>query len=320
MRAWTVMTLILLLAASVARAQLQNDYRFQGKVVDQAGKPIPGAMITLHDPQTGSRIEIVTDAQGAFDRQNIPHGVYDATFAKEGYVTHAEHLDWSEVQPQTILKIAHIVLKSVAAQEASELGQKASQLYKEAYAALNANDCATAQRDARQLLALGAGQYEYAVRFVIARCLAHLNQLDQAQAEYDSVLALKPDLFEGHFDLAGLLERQGKHDPALQEFQKAAQLKPDDAETQYSIGAILLQDKQEFDSAKAYLGKAVQLAPDNAQAVKALGFANLWAEKKDIPEGVRLLEKYLELQPNAPDAGKIREIIKSFESTPEAKK
>jgi len=63
----------------------------------------------------------------------------------------------------------------------------------------------------------------------------------------------------------------------------------------------------------------VELSPAHSQAIKALGFTNLWAEKKDVPEGVRLLKKYLELEPNAADAAQIREIVRSFETSPGTK-
>ncbi len=315
-----VMTALLALAlAATARAQVANDYRFQGKVVDQAGKPLAGVKITLHDPEVGTHIVFETKDDGTFDRQMIPHGTYDATFEKIDYITHTEHLDWTDVERDTIVKIAHIVLESAADQARKDLGKTASKLYEDAYAALMANDCATATNNADQLLTLGVGNYEYAVRFIIARCLAGEGKTDEAVAEYGKVLALKPDLFEAHFDLAGILERQGKHDAALQEFMQAAKLNPGDAETQYSIGAILLQQKQDYEQAKIYLAKAIVLNPVHSQAIKALGFADLWAEKKDVPEGLKMLKKYLELEPNAPDAKQIQDIVKSFESSPKTK-
>ena len=45
------------LAVSAARAQLVEEYRFKGSVVDTAGKPIPSVRITLRDVENGSRIE-----------------------------------------------------------------------------------------------------------------------------------------------------------------------------------------------------------------------------------------------------------------------
>jgi tetratricopeptide (TPR) repeat protein len=307
---------VALVCSTLAYGQLSEDYRFQGKVIDQAGKPIPKVQIVLHDTQAGTRIVFVTNEDGTFDRRMIPCGVYEATFDKPGYVIHTEHFDWSEMSPQTVTKIAQIVLESEAERARKELGEKAAKLYESAYGALVANDYVTARKKADELLALGAGSYEYAVRFVIARCLAMQGEPDAAVAEYGRVLALKPELFEAHFDLAGLLETQGKHDEALLEYGRAAELNPADAETQYDLGVILLKEKQDYEQAKPHLAKAIELNPAHSQAIKALGFANLWSEKTDVVEGVRLLKKYLELEPQASDAAQIQEIVKSFEAAP----
>ncbi len=313
---WFVAMLAVLCCSPQARGQLSEDYRFQGKVIDQRGKPIPTVHVTLHDPQTGNRIVFDTEENGTFDRRMIPAGVYDATFEKSGYVSHQEQFDWSASGAETIIKVAQIVLESEADRARQELGEKAAKLYQGAYAALQEGDYPTARQKAEELLSLGAGSYEYAVRFVIARCQAMQGELDPAVEEYGRVLALKPDLFEGHFDLAGVLERQGKHDEALLEYARAEALNPEDAETQYDIGVILLKEKQDYEQARTHLARTVELIPTHSQAIKALAFANLWAEKQDLTEGLRLLRRYLELEPEAADAGQIREILQSFEDAP----
>ncbi len=308
--------LCLVSLAPRVRAQLAEDYRFQGKIIDQHGQPIPAVMVSLHDNKTGTRIVFTTNEDGTFDRRMIPAGIYDATFEKAGYVPYSEHFDWSATETQTILKIAQIVLESEASQTRKELGKKEAKLYEDAYAALGQGDYAGARKNAEELLSLGAGSFEYAVRFVIARSEAMQGAPDSALAEYGRVLALKPDLFEARFDLAGLLEQKGQHDDALNEYGKAADLNPSDAETQYDLGVILLKARKDYTGAVAHLKKAIELKPDHSQAMKALGFADLWADQKDVAEGVAMLKKYLELEPKAADAGQIRDIINSFESAP----
>ena len=311
-----VAILAVLCCSTQARGQLSEDYRFQGKVIDQYGKPIPTVHVILHDPERGTSIVFDTDEDGTFDRRMIAAGVYEATFEKTGYVSYQERFDWSESGAETIIKVAQIVLESERDRARKELGEKAAKLYEGAYAALQAGDYPTARQKAEELLGLGAGTYEYAVRFVIARSRAMTGELDLAVEEYRRVLNLKPDLFEGHFDLAGVLEQQGKHDEALLEYARAEALNPEDAETQYDLGVILLKVKQDYEQARSHLARAVELSPAHSQAIKALGFANLWAEKQDLTEGLRLLRRYLELEPAAADAAQIREILQSFENAP----
>jgi len=310
-----VALLILLGSAPLAWGQLSEDYRFQGKVLDQHGKPIPGVHLMLHDARRGTRIEFQSNDDGTFDRRMIPMGVYELTVEKAGYVPYLEHFDWSAAAPQTIIKIAQIVLESEADRTRKALGEKAAKLYEGAYAALVASDFPAARRDAEALLELGAGDYEYAVRFVIARSRAMQGEVDSAMAEYGRVLRLKPDLFEAHFDLAGLYEKLRKTDDALREYCRAAEINPVDAETQYDLGVIYMKEKQDYTQAQVHLAEALRLDANHVQATKALGLLNLWSAKPDIPEGVRLLKRYLELQPQAPDSTQIREILKSFESS-----
>jgi tetratricopeptide (TPR) repeat protein len=254
-----------LLVVSSSRAQLVEDYRFQGSVVDAGGKPLAGVQATLRNVENGSRIVFTTSADGRFDRRMIPHAVYEATFEKAGFVTQVMRLDWSASAPEPILKQARIVLESEAERARRDLGAKAGKLYEEAYAAFTAGDCSTASAKARQLLALGAGSSEYGVRFILARCLAMRDSTAAGVEEYRRVLALRPDLFEAHFDLAGLLEKSADHAGALAEYAQAAKLRPEDADVEYNAGAILFQLK-DYTAARPHLERAVQLAPENAQA------------------------------------------------------
>src|SRR5207245_1231438 len=83
---------------------------------------------------------------------------------------------------------AQLVLESETERARKELGKKAAKRYEDAYAALGANDCAAATKNAHELLDLGAGSWEYAVRFVLARCHAMQNELDAAATEYRKVV------------------------------------------------------------------------------------------------------------------------------------
>src|SRR5436190_6142081 len=81
--------------ASQASAQLLEDYRFKGKVVDPSGTPLEGVQITFKNPENGTRISWSSKADGTFDRRMIPHAVYEVTFEKTGYVTYKDKYDWS---------------------------------------------------------------------------------------------------------------------------------------------------------------------------------------------------------------------------------
>lgn len=304
-------------AAATAHAQMQEEYRFKGIVVDGSGMPVPTVRITLRDVGNGSRIEFTSKVDGTFDRRMIPHARYEAFFEKAGYTTYTQEFDWSASPREVETVEAKVVLRSQADEAAAAkkaMGEKAAKLYEESYQALEKNDCATATGKANEILKLGAGEYEYAVRFILARCAAMQNKLPDAAAEYGRVLALKPDFFEAQFDLASVLEQQGQHKEALQAYEKAAALKPNDAEVRYSLGAMLLKQNQ-FDQALPHLEAAASIDSTHALAAKALGFAYLQSEKKDLAAARRSFERYLALDPKAPDAAEIRDLIAELKTS-----
>jgi tetratricopeptide (TPR) repeat protein len=293
-----------------------DDYRFKGKIVDTAGKPVGGVHVTFKDMSNGARITFMSEKDGSFDRRVIPSGQYIVTFEKDGYATHEEKFDWSATQSETKIVEAQVVLESQAVQGERQMSKEASGLYEKAYAALQAGNCDEATTEARALISKGAGAREYAARFIIARCAANQQKFDEAESEYRRAIALKPDFFEARFDLAGVLDREGKHDEAIQEYEAAAKLEPQSPDAQYNLGALLMQQKQ-YDRARPHLEAAVSADSTNAMAVKALGFAYLQGEKKDLKAAKRYLSRYLVLQPDAPDAKDIQAMIAEIkEPTP----
>lgn len=314
-----ILVLVAVLVVRVAHAQMVDDYRFKGKVVDDAGKPIAGALLTLRDLEAGSRIEIKTHEDGTFDRRMIPAARYELIIEKPGFAPQKQAFDWSASPDETETVEVQVVLRSEKEDARQAMGKKAAALYEESYAALSKNDCATASAKANEILTIGAGDYEYAVRFILGRCHAVNNENADAIVEYEKVLALKPDFFEARFDLATTLEKEGQHDAALEQFEQAAALKPADASVQYNVGALLLQ-QQQFDRARPYLQTAADLDSTHALAAKALGFACLQGEKKDTVTAQRYLERYLQLEPQAADAAEVRAIVAELNKSPKPKK
>ncbi|MFC2173178.1 tetratricopeptide repeat protein [Acidobacteriota bacterium] len=296
---------------ALAAGQLVEDYRFKGKVVDTKGNPIPTVQITFYNVDTGSRFSFTTKDDGTFDRRMIRHAAYDVTFEKTGYAPRKERFDWTAWNETVITKESDIILESDSVAAKRDLGKKVGKLYREAYEAMTKKEWETAHKKASAMIQAGAGDWEYAARFVVARSQLEQGQTDDAITEYKKVIELKPDLFEAHFDLAGLLATKGSFDEALAIYKKAVALNSDVAEVHYSIGAILF-NRQQFTEAMPSLKKAVQLDSSHAQAHRALGYSYFQGETKDIDAGVEHLKKYLALMPEAEDGDRIRTIMKEL--------
>ena len=118
-----VIVLCLLVSAPLVHAQLQEEYRFKGIVVDGNGMPISTVRITLRDVATGARIEFTSKVDGTFDRRMIPHARYEAFFEKAGFTTYTQEFDWS-TSPRQIETVdpGGCVTKTIAPERAIGCG------------------------------------------------------------------------------------------------------------------------------------------------------------------------------------------------------
>src|SRR5262249_17946062 len=111
MMRWITLVMLIALAPVVLHAQTE-DYRFKGKIVDTAGKPVGGVRVTFKDVSNGAKITFTSEKDGSFDRRMIPSGQYNVTFEKDGYATRTEKFDWSASQAETKTIEAQVVLET----------------------------------------------------------------------------------------------------------------------------------------------------------------------------------------------------------------
>jgi len=144
----------------------------------------------------------------------------------------------------------------------------------------------------------------------------------EAIAANEAIVRLKPDNVEAWLSLGDLYHEQGQPAKAEHAYQQVSQLDPANAyKTFFNLGA-LLENKPNMSDAdnKKAIGafrKAVTIKPDYAIAHRHLAYALL--RDNDMEGATAELEKYLELQPKAPDAGEIREIVKSLSAVRSSK-
>ena len=96
--------------------------------------------------------------------------------------------------------------------------------------------------------------------------------MDDAVAQYQHALSLKPDFAEAHNNLGNALKEQGKLDDAVAQYQRALTLRPDFAEAHNSLG-VLFNDQGKLDEAVAQYQRALALKPNLAEAYINLGSA-----------------------------------------------
>ena len=75
--------------------------------------------------------------------------------------------------------------------------------------------------------------------------------------------ASEPDGPEPHYQLGIALGRQGKLGPAEAEYREAIRLKPDYADAYLNLGALLCDQKHDYEGAIAAFREAIRLQPDS---------------------------------------------------------
>jgi Tfp pilus assembly protein PilF len=137
-----------------------------------------------------------------------------------------------------------------------------------------------------------------------------LNQPDKAVETLTKAVELQPKEAVPHLNLGIALFNQNKFDTAESELRRALELNSALATGHYYLGMALLRQKK-YDEAEKELETAVRSGGDNIpQAHRYLG--GLYASHGKKTEAADELEKYLKLDPKAPDAERAQALIKDL--------
>lgn len=147
--------------------------------------------------------------------------------------------------------------------------------------------------------------------------------LAKAQENYEKAIALKPDdsSYQNNYGLA--LANAGKVVEAQAALTKAAQLDPTNAARYYyNLGAVLTNTGKVEEAAEAFRS-AIKTDPNYADAHYQLGIAMTGKATLDpktgktipVPGTVEEFQKYLELQPNGPNAEAAKSMIQMLGTT-----
>ncbi len=154
----------------------------------------------------------------------------------------------------------------------------------------------------------------------LADAYAKAKENDQAIATYQKALQLNPNDAAMHNNLGSVYASMGKLQEAQAQFQQAATLDPTNAGRYYfNIGAIMY-NAGKMDDALAAFDKVISLDPNNAEAYylkgqALMGKATMTANGQvKAPDGtVESFQKYLQLDPNGPNAAAAKAMIATLQ-------
>jgi tetratricopeptide (TPR) repeat protein len=132
----------------------------------------------------------------------------------------------------------------------------------------------------------------------LGSALLKIGSVDEAIAQYQKALQIKPDFAEAHNNLGNALLKMGNVDEAIAQYQKALQIKPDSAEAHNNLGTALIH-KGSVDEAIVHYQKALQIKSDSAAVRNNLDKALL--QKRKVDEAITHYQKALQIKPDSPD-------------------
>ncbi len=270
-----IAVIVLIPRAISAQIDERARARLEGKVIDIDQGVIFGAEIQLKHKETGQTFQEKSNEEGRFSFAFLNPGNYIVNVQKEGYETYTGELEFLS---NTTKKIEFTLVKEETSEE---------RLEKEAISS-----------------------FEKGVK------LAGENKINEAIQAFQRAVEFKPDFAEAYMNLGILLFRQQKDDEAEKAFLEALELKPEDslcinhlAEINYEKAKGLLQ-KNKTDEALEKLKLAYSFKADHAYVIYLLGFVYNEKEMKD--EAIKHLDTFLQLEPNSPQAEKVKELLKTL--------
>jgi tetratricopeptide (TPR) repeat protein len=308
--------LILSLCAGSAFSQAgRGKARISGVVVDENSKPISSAKVVISLAQTEeNKQEMTTNKKGEWAFIGLGGGMWRITVTAEGYLPNYKDVNVSQLSDNP--KITIKLMKAAAAgqmqvgDEASlNLLDQANQLYAE-------KKFDEALASFQQLLEKNPTIYQ--IHFSIGDCYREKGEFDKAIEEYNKVLgAAQNDELKGKEMTAKALAsvgechlRKGDLESAQKFFKQSIEISPDNEFLAYNIGEINFSN-QNIDEAIRFFELAIQIKPDWGPPYLKLGYSYL--NKGDFEKAKLNLKKFLEIDPNSPEAANVKNMIDYLE-------
>jgi tetratricopeptide (TPR) repeat protein len=267
-RAASLGVAVALAAGAPALAQYR-EYYLRGRVVDVGKQPVAGVEIELRDVATSRTFNLKTGKDGAFKFAGLPHGIYKASFAKDGYAPRQD--EWKFESPQDSMQrveIPDVVLASRDQVQKAEQGKAIESETRGAAEKVRQGDFGGAIPELEGLIRKDPGNAN--ALFFLGLSYAGQRMYPEAIAALTKVTELQPAFPGAHFELG--VCHQGLHDTprALAAFEKSLELDPSNADAAYDAGLILFEMNR-IDEALSHFEQGLTSRPQDADLLEMAG-------------------------------------------------
>jgi len=275
-----------LVLSAPALAQYR-EYYIRGRVIDTQKQPIPDVEIQLLDKETSRSYHMKTGKDGAFKFAGLPHGVYEATFSKEGYPL--TKVEWKFESPQESMKredIPDVVLVSQEQKQRVELAKETESGTKEAAEKIRNGDFDGAIAQVKGLL--GKNPKNTSALFFLGLSYVGKRMYPEAIDALTQVLELNPTFPGAQFELGVCYRKLHDQPKALAAFEKGLEVDPTNADAAYNAGLVLFEQNR-IDDALARFQQGLDSKPQDPDLLEMAG--RCYINQAKLDRALESLEK-----------------------------
>ena len=299
-------------AAAVPAQDWKGKARLDGKVVNEKGEPVAKAQLAfkLKGGKDGPTTE--TDSKGHFAYYGFANGDWDLDISAPGYVTFKTVVHLSELTriPPMEIKLAAMPAApppGPAAGAPKDTRAEIVPMIERGNALLEQKDYAGARGEYEKALAVVPDNP--IILRAIARTWYGEKNLDQAIGALKKAVEKDPNDNDSILLLANLQLEKGNVEEGKALLDRVPAESVKDPRVYLNAGIVLLNRKNPTGAWEQF-DKAAKLKPEDADAYFYRGLAALQLKKN--AEAKADLEKYLQLDPNGGQAADVKDLLKSI--------
>ncbi|MPY89586.1 MAG: tetratricopeptide repeat protein [Luteitalea sp.] len=294
-------------------AAAQTTGMVQGKVVDERGKPVEDATVTIEfKDMAGRKLETKTNGRGEYVQVGLQPGAYVVTASKEGVGTETQEVTVQVAQTAQVdfQLTASSGGKTPASPEARKQAEQATKLFNEGVEASKAGKEDDAIQKFTEASKLLPSCYE--CHFNIGLAHVRNDQPDQAEAAFKQAIEANPKKPDPYGRLAALYSSQKKYDEAAKMSAKAGQLGGEGGAAGGGANALFDQGVNLWNAGKIAeatqaFEQATKADPKHAGAHYQLGLGYL--NQGNMDEAAKAFETYLKLEPDGEHAEQVKGLL-----------
>jgi tetratricopeptide (TPR) repeat protein len=314
-------------------AVAQPTTKAKGVCKDVNGKIIVGATVELYNVENGRKISLKTDNRGEYYSLGLPPGHYNIRLiGTDGKLIFSLNGVPMNLDDDNIHDIDLSKEKTAGVSEEQRKANEKAKKESEKNHGLNLllNQAAQQKKDgkfdeavATMEQAVAQDQTHDVVYFSLGDAYLGAKKYPEAETALNKAIELAPPTSKSiggyHNSLAQALLKQNKTDPAMAEYDKAAQLDPANGGMYFFNEGAVLTNQGKVDEANKAFDKAIAADPARAEAyyqkgLNLLGKATLGKDGKMVPAPgtAEALNKYLELLPDGKYAQPAKDLLASI--------